>query len=147
MRGSADWVATFLECRTREKIPVENLSPRNNTVALALSGCVTPGNGSCTCPCLFVFRLLSLHALCNPLGTRPCPHYNGITCPHITLAVPARNTHFSPRFTTLPHTESYFFLLGYVRPGYILHPWFGVCAVFTEPRARGCCANTIEKLS
>jgi len=43
MRGSADWVATFLECRTRD-FPVENLSPRNNTVATALSGCVTPGN-------------------------------------------------------------------------------------------------------
>lgn len=69
MRGSADWVATFLECRTRD-LPVENLSPCNNTVALALSGCVTPGNGSCTCPCLFVFRLLSLHALRASLRER-----------------------------------------------------------------------------
>lgn len=39
----------------------------------------------------------SLHPPCIPLGTRPCPHYNGITCPHITLAVLTRNTRFSPR--------------------------------------------------
>lgn len=75
---------------------------------------------------------------CIPLGTRPCPHYNGITCPHITLAVPARNTRFLPTFRvlpspSLPNAESYFFLLGYVpSPGYPLAiSWFGACAVFT----------------
>lgn len=135
MRGSTDWVATFLECRTRD-LPVENLSPRNNTVALALSGCVTPGNGSCTCPCLFVFRLLSLYALHASLRERGRVRIimalRVLTLhllsqlvihisPHVPLS-PCRVLFFSPR----------------IRPSRIYPTsWFGACAVFTEPRAKG----------
>lgn len=52
--------------------------------------------------------LSSAFFLCIPPGARPCPHYNGITCPHITLAVPARNTHFSPR-SAIPMPSLIFF--------------------------------------
>jgi len=38
---------------------------------------------------------------CIPPGARSCPHYNGITCPHITVAVPLRNTRFTPRSSPL----------------------------------------------
>jgi len=43
---------------------------------------------------------------CIPPGARSCPHYNGITCPHITVAVPPRNTRFSPRSSPLARARA-----------------------------------------
>lgn len=73
-------------------------------MATALSGCVTPGNVRVRARVSLssVFFLCCSRSPCIPPGTRSCPHYNGITCPHITLAVPARNTHFSPRSVPMP---------------------------------------------